>query len=71
MIIMGIKLNLFEIEFQPQPTIKGQALADFIVEFSHKPDERPEEGPSPLTPQVPKWGLYVNGSSNNGGPELV
>ena len=40
---------------------------DFIAEFSHKPDERPEEDPSPSTSQVPKWGLYVDESSNDGG----
>ena len=50
----AIELSQFEIEFQTRPAIKGQALADFIAEFSHKPDERPEEGPSPSTPQVPK-----------------
>ena len=38
-----IKLSQFDIEFQPLSAIKGQALIDFIVEFSHSPDERPEE----------------------------
>ena len=33
---------------------------------SHKPNEWPEEAPSPSTPQIPKWGLYVDGSSNDG-----
>ena len=33
----AIELSQFEIEFQPWPAIKGQALADFITEFSHKP----------------------------------
>ena len=42
-------------------------MADIIAEFSHKLDERLEESPSPSTPQVPKWGLYVDGSSNDGG----
>ena len=46
----AIELSQFEIEFQPRPAIKGQALADFIVEFSHKPDERPEEAPGHSTP---------------------
>ena len=45
-----IELSQFEIEFQPRPAIKGQALVDFIAEFSHKPDGRPEEGASPSTP---------------------
>ena len=58
----AIELSQFEIEFQTRPAIKGQALVDFIAEFSHKLDERPKEGPNPSTPQVPKWGLYVDGS---------
>ena len=44
----------------------GQAL-DFIAEFSHKLDKRPKDAPGPSTPQIPKWGLYVDGLSNNGG----
>ena len=63
----AIELSQFEIKFQPRSAIKRQGLVDFIVEFSHKPDERRKEGPSPSTPQVPKWGLYVDGSSNDGG----
>ena len=35
----AIELSQFEIKFQPQLAIKGQALVDFIVEFSYKPDE--------------------------------
>ena len=62
-----IELSQFEIEFQLRPAIKGQALVDFIAEFSHMPSERPEEGMRPSVPQVPKWGLYVDGSSNDGG----
>ena len=63
----AIELSQFEIEFQPWPTIKGQALADLIVELSHRPSKRPEEGSSPSASQVPKWGLYVDGLSNDGG----
>ena len=48
----AIKLSQFEIKFQPQLVMKGQALADFLIEFSHKPDEQPEEGPSPSMPQT-------------------
>ena len=35
----AIELSQFEIEFQPRPAIKGQALVDFIAEFSYKPVE--------------------------------
>ena len=50
----AIELSQFEIEFQPRSVIKGQALADFVTEFSYKLDERPEDDSSPSTPQVPK-----------------
>ena len=35
----AIELSQFEIKFQPRPVIRGQALADFMAKFSHKPDE--------------------------------
>ena len=35
----AIELSQFKIEFQHRPAVKGQALADFISEFSYKPDE--------------------------------
>ena len=63
----AIKLSQFEIEFQTGPAIKGQALTNFITEFYHKPDERPEETPGHLVSKIPKWGMYVDGSSNDGG----
>ena len=62
-----INLSQFEIEFQPRPVIKGQALVDFIAKFSHTLDERPEEAPGTLSPKIPHWGLYVDGPSNDGG----
>ena len=47
--------------------IKGQALVDFIAEFTTPKDKRPEEAPKILTGRIPMWGLYVDGSSNKGG----
>ena len=47
-----------------QPAIKGQALADFIIEFTTPEDKRPEEAPTIPTAETPKWGLYIDGSSN-------
>ena len=35
----AIELCQFDIEFVPQPAIKGQALADFIVEFTTPEDK--------------------------------
>ena len=64
-----IKLSQFDIKFMPRPTIKGQALADFIDEFTTPEDKRPEEAPTITTAKVPNWGLYMDGSSNEGGLE--
>ena len=51
----------------PRPAIKGQALVDFIAEFTTPEEKRPEEAPTIPTAKIPMWGLYVDGSSNEGG----
>ena len=63
----AIKLSQFNIEFMPRPAIKGQALVDFIAEFTTPKDKQPEEAPTIPRAKIPKWGLYVDGSSNEGG----
>ena len=62
-----IELSQFDNKFVPRPTIKGQALADFIAEFTTPVEKRLEEAPTIPTTKIPKWGLYVDGSSNGGG----
>ena len=62
-----IELNQCEIKFQPWPAIKGQALVDFIAEFSHTPNELPDEAPAASKPKIPKWGMYMEVSSNDRG----
>ena len=62
-----IELSQFDIEFVLRPEIKGQALADFIAEFTTPEDKRPEEALVVPTTKIPKWGLYIDGSSNEGG----
>ncbi|KAL5548054.1 hypothetical protein UlMin_003285 [Ulmus minor] len=34
----SIELGKFDIQFKPRTAIKGQALADFIVEFTYTPE---------------------------------
>ena len=51
----------------PWPTIKGQALTDFIVEFTTLEEKRPQETLIIPTARIPKWGLYIDRSSNEGG----
>ncbi|XP_052197235.1 uncharacterized protein LOC127804415 [Diospyros lotus] len=56
-----IELAQFDLEYKPRTAIKGQALADFIAEFTGPTQvgEEASEGPS--------WELYVDGSSNDQG----
>ena len=62
-----IELSQFDVEFMSRSAIKRQALVDFIAEFTALEDKRPEKAPAVPTTKIPKWGLYVDGSSNEGG----
>ncbi|XP_024025995.1 uncharacterized protein LOC112092918 [Morus notabilis] len=63
----SIELSQFDIDYKPRTAIKGQALADFVAEFTGLPAEV-EEADEP-----PRWKLYVDGSSidNGSGAGLV
>jgi ribonuclease HI len=52
----AIELGQFDLKFVPRNAIKGQALADFLAEFTNLP--RTEE---PETEE--KWVIYIDGSS--------
>jgi hypothetical protein len=62
----AIELGQFDIELHSRTTIKGQALADFLIELSDTPES--EELPKEAT-----WVPYVDGSSANrkGGVSVV
>ncbi|GKV28900.1 hypothetical protein SLEP1_g37888 [Rubroshorea leprosula] len=50
----SVELSEYDLRFQPCTTIKGQAIADFLVEcLSATAEER--------TPEYPTWILYVDG----------
>ena len=55
----AIELGQFEITYHPRTTIKGQALADFIVECTGL-----DETPSEVAPRE-VWKLYVDCSETN------
>jgi ribonuclease HI len=62
----AIELGQFDLEFVPRNAIKGQALADFLVEFTNMPEiEEPN--------MDRKWVVYVDGSSTKkkGGAGIV
>ncbi|XP_024030058.1 uncharacterized protein LOC112094132 [Morus notabilis] len=58
----SVELTQFDIKYAPRTAIKGQALADFLAEFSHRP--------APTTPEEVEnieWKLYVDGASSDNG----
>ena len=67
----SIELSEFHISYKPMMAIKAQALADFIVEFTHDVASEPEmtlleveilekQG---LEDDLARWKLFVDGSS--------
>ena len=74
----AVELGEFDIVFIPHTMVKGQALADFVVELTgaHEPSpecsertagEPAESGPTRSDPSAVKWKLFVDGSSSSGG----
>jgi ribonuclease HI len=62
----AIELGQFDLEFIPRNAVKGQALADFLVEFTNMPEiEEPY--------MERKWVVYIDGSSTKkkGGAGIV
>ena len=56
----AIELSEFDIRYKPRMAIKGQILADFVMEFTiATPPETTQ-----LTPELPVWKLYVDGVAN-------
>ena len=52
-----IKLSQFDMVFVPRPNIKGQALANFIVEFMTPTEKQPKKAPTIPTAKISKSGL--------------
>ncbi|XP_074374785.1 uncharacterized protein LOC141715206 [Apium graveolens] len=73
-----IELGQFDLEYCPRTTIKGQALADFILEFDSEVDDKaivlaePSSRGNPpvdMKEEFPHlwWILHVDGAVNNNG----
>ncbi|XP_059436525.1 uncharacterized protein LOC132169517 [Corylus avellana] len=62
----AIEISEFDIHFVSRNAVKGQALADFVIEFTNIQDQ--EDWPKERT-----WVIYVDGSSTkrNGGAGVV
>ncbi|KAM1251479.1 hypothetical protein ACFX2J_039601 [Malus domestica] len=75
MIKWAIALGEFDISYQPKPAENGQAVADFIADFTYPVDiASTPEAVASLPSEAQKvesttsaWSLYVDGSSNQQG----
>ena len=56
----AIELSEFDIRYKPKTAIKGQILADFVIEFTSV--ELAED--TQTTPDIPIWKLSVDGAAN-------
>ena len=56
-----IELSEFGIEFQPRLSMKGQVMADFVLEYSRRPSQRQEQS------EKEWWTLRVDGASRSSG----
>ncbi|CAH9083530.1 unnamed protein product [Cuscuta europaea] len=59
MVKWAIFLSQFQIEIKPRPSIKGQALADFVIECTARETAVANPGPEPDD----TWTLFTDGSS--------
>ncbi|XP_075654893.1 uncharacterized protein LOC142625069 [Castanea sativa] len=59
----GTRLEMFNIHYKPRNAIKGQALADFIMNFT--PKSKVSIGVFQVMTR--KWRIYVDGASNTRG----
>ena len=60
-------MSQFDINFRPRVAIKGQALVDFIAEFTYDVNLPTEEVEKPALDLSRLWKLYVDDSSNESG----
>ena len=65
MVKWAIKLGEYDIRIVPGNPTKGQVVADFIVEFTHKDELK--QGRENGQGIREEWQLYVDGASNSQG----
>ena len=56
MALWAVELSEFVIQYRLRTAIKGQAMADFIVEFAQSEDKGEEN--------AAQWSIHTDGSSN-------
>ncbi|RVW80454.1 Retrovirus-related Pol polyprotein from transposon 17.6 [Vitis vinifera] len=61
MLQWAIELSEFGIEFQPRLSMKGQVMADFVLEYARRPNQHQESN------EKEWWTLLVDGASRSSG----
>ncbi|KAI9164955.1 hypothetical protein LWI28_004980 [Acer negundo] len=73
LVLWALELTQFDIKYKSRSTIKAQALADFVVEFSvnpnldNKPDFSPNQADLNWLEDNKTWILYTDGASSQSG----
>ena len=65
-----IKLSKFDIEYKPQTIIKGQAVANFILEFTQLDSVLSEGNLDEAEWRLPVYKMFMDGSTNREGFEV-
>ena len=65
----AIKLSEFDIRYKHRTTVKGQVLADFIMEFTPSNTPAQPTETTQLVPDLPVWRLSVDGVANSQGSD--
>ena len=63
----AIQLSEFDIKFKPRTSIKGQAMVDFVLEFTRSDSVLNEENPGEEGWTTPVWKLFIDDSMNQEG----
>ena len=61
----AIELSEFDIRYKPRTAVKGQVLADFIMEFTPSNTSTKPTETTQLAPYLPIWRLSVDGVANS------
>ena len=63
----AIELSEFDIRYKPRTAVKGQVLADFIVELTPSNTPAQPTKTTKLGPDLPIWRLSIDGVANSQG----
>ena len=66
----AVKLDAYDVRYEPRTAIKSQALADFVADFSSDLQREAELEVQQLEETKDPWTLYTDGSSNVKGTGL-